>query len=63
GRAFLLDGSVIYSPNCTQRIELPPPHRLNNTDVSLFQGNARWELLLQPRRWTWAFGWTCFIPL
>ncbi|KAH6877446.1 hypothetical protein BKA70DRAFT_1448133 [Coprinopsis sp. MPI-PUGE-AT-0042] len=63
GRAFLLDGRLMYSPNSQRVIQSPPPHRINNVDVNPFQPNVRWEALLHPPRWTRAFGWVSFIPM
>ncbi|KAH6874229.1 hypothetical protein BKA70DRAFT_1035392, partial [Coprinopsis sp. MPI-PUGE-AT-0042] len=63
GRAFLLDGRLMYSPNSQRVIQSPPPHRINNVDVNPFQPDVRWEALLHPTRWTRAFGWLAFLPM
>ncbi|KAH6893787.1 hypothetical protein BKA70DRAFT_1233332 [Coprinopsis sp. MPI-PUGE-AT-0042] len=63
GRAFLLDGKLMYSPNSQRVIRSPLPHRVNNMDVNPFQPDVRWEALLHPPRWTRAFGWVSFLPM
>ncbi|KAH6910964.1 hypothetical protein BKA70DRAFT_1099653 [Coprinopsis sp. MPI-PUGE-AT-0042] len=67
---FAVDGVLMFSPNSTRTIALPPPPIENRIEVNPFNrldpvtnAKPRWEGLLQPRRWTQAFGWMCFIPM
>ncbi|KAF9470812.1 hypothetical protein BDN70DRAFT_901821, partial [Pholiota conissans] len=60
GRAFVQDGTIYYSPNCSRTIMIPSeclvssPFNVPQLDVSMFK---------QPVWWSDVYGWQAFIPL
>lgn len=71
GRAFLHDGDMFYSPNCSREVDVPLP--LVDGDNPFFpkrKSNGRydlWELdasaYKRPAWWTPQFGWAAFIEV
>jgi hypothetical protein len=60
GRAFISEGVMYYSPNCTRQVEVPPR----------FDGSYRFEKykaylnrFQTPAWWTTAYGFLSFVPL
>jgi hypothetical protein len=60
GRAFVQEGTIFYSPNCSRTVLIPArastlsPFETNRLEASLFK---------QPVWWTDVYGWQSFIPL
>jgi hypothetical protein len=60
GRAFVQEGTIFYSPNCSRTVLIPmqvsttSPFYGTRIDASLFK---------QPVWWTDVYGWQSFIPL
>lgn len=60
GSAFLHDGALYYSPNCSRNVQVPP------TEIHGYRFHARTahlEQFLQPQWWTDAYGFLSFLVL
>ena len=59
GNAYLLDGSIYYSPNCSRPVVIPPPESSSPYN----QEKLSPSMFRQPVRWSSSFAWMSFILL
>jgi hypothetical protein len=61
GFAFLHEGTIFYSPNCSRRVIVPTP--LNTSIYHFTRKNAELAHFQQPQWWTEPYGFLAFVPL
>jgi hypothetical protein len=62
GRAFIHDGVIFYSPNCTRQV--PIPVRYDGAGPYRFeQSNAYLDRFQMPEWWTTPYGFLSFVAL
>ncbi|PPQ84175.1 hypothetical protein CVT25_002457, partial [Psilocybe cyanescens] len=61
GHAFLRNGEIYYSPNCSRRVAVPEYHE--NNPYPFHCQDARYERFLSPTWWTRPYHYLAFVPL
>lgn len=61
GNAFICDGYLYYSPNCSRRVVIPPPQPY--TQDPFEARHLHGSQFRQPVWWTSSWGWLAFVPL
>jgi hypothetical protein len=59
GQAFIYDGYIYYSPNCSRRVVIPP----RDGKPKFEQPRLSTKMFRQPVRWSTNYGWLSFVPL